>query len=139
MTIDWLGQYARIAAEMDRIRALAGAEIGYDVLSDAITWSDEYPSDLAGRLEEFDCIKILLRYRTSVLMGDPDESFKPYWDRAMELFPNWAGFRPSRLVASDELKEFYEHSKKHDMRYLKKILRCSDLDREASPGDLGET
>ncbi len=127
MCTDWLEQYARIAAEMDRVRALPGAEIGYDVLSDAITWSDEYPSELAGRAEEFECIKILLRYRTSVLTGDPDESFRPYWDRAMGLFPNWAGFTPSRLVSSDELKKFHEHCKKRDMRYLKKVFRCEDL------------
>jgi hypothetical protein len=97
MSINWFARLEHIADQMDGIHASPEAQIGYDVLSDAITWSDEYPRDLAGRMEDFECLKILLRYRTSVLTGDPDESLRYYWDRAMELFPNWAGFDPARI------------------------------------------
>jgi hypothetical protein len=126
MEINWLEQLARVAAEMDDVRALPNAEMSYDVLADAITWSDEYPSNAAGRMYEFQCIKLLLRYRTSFLLNNPDETFKMYWDRAKELFPNWAGFVGSRLAPSDELKQFYEYHKKCDMRYLKRVLPCEE-------------
>jgi hypothetical protein len=130
MAIDWLEQYERIAAEMDAVHESPNAEIGCDVLADAIVWSDEYPSDPASPMYDFQCIKILLRYRTSVLLGQPDETFRVYWDRARELFPHWAGFASSRLVSSDELKAFYEHCKKRDMRHLKQVLRCEKRETE---------
>ena len=135
MEIDWLGQFARVAAEMDNVQELPNAEIGYDVLADAITWSDEYPSNAAGRMYDFQCIKILLRYRTTVLLGNSDETFRMYWDHAKGLFPHWAGFAPSRFVPSDELKEFYEHRRKGDMRHLKKVLRCEGSGHQGEKWD----
>jgi hypothetical protein len=129
MTVDWFQQYVHIATEMNDVHALPGAEPGYDVLTDAIIWSDEYPSNVAGRMVDFDCLKLLFRYRTSILTGHPDETFRPYWDRAMELFPQWAGFASSRLVPSEELTKFYEHCRKRDMRYLRKVFCQKDEQR----------
>jgi len=116
MSIDWMEKLARIAEEMNRIHAVPGAEMRYDVTADAIFWTDEYPANLAGRAWDFQCVKILLRYRTSVLTGQPDETFGPYWDRARQLFPNWAGFEPKRFVPTDEMIEFYDHHKDRDLR-----------------------
>lgn len=141
MKINWLEQYGHIAAEMDAVHESPNAEIGYDVLADAIVWSDEYPSDPARPMYDFQCIKILLRYRTSLLLGEPDEAFKMYWGHARELFPHWAGFAPSRLVPSDELKAFYEHRKKGDMRHLKQMFRCEVREGEqcdSSPHESGQ-
>ena len=120
-----------VAAVMDRVRELPDAQIDYELLADAIVWSDEYPSpDEVEEMYEFQCIKILLRYRTSVLLGRPDDTFQPYWDHARRLFPNWAGFTPARLVPSDELKAFYERRSKRDLRRLEKILRCESAQNE---------
>jgi hypothetical protein len=127
--MDYMQQLEGIAAEMNRIRATADPEMQYSIMSDAIVWSDEYPNDLTGRTEDFECIKILLRYRTSLLTGQPNESFRPYWERAIELFPNWAGFEPSRLAPSNEKTKFYEKRSERDMQNLNRILgRCATED-----------
>jgi hypothetical protein len=120
---------------MDRTRVVPDATVGYDVLSDALVWSDEYPSNIAGRLAEFDCVKLLLRYRTSLLLGKPDDSFKPYWDHAKERFPDWAGFCSTRLVATEALKAQYEHDRKSAMRRVERFGKvcCSTGSNRPSP------
>ena len=123
MDTDWRAQLARIADEMDNVRESRNAEIGYDLLADAITWSDEYPSQPTRPMAEFQCLRLVLRHRTTLLLEEPDDTFKEYWDRARELFPNWAGFAPSRLLPSDELREFYRRRSKHAMRCLDRIVR----------------
>ena len=115
---DYFEELSRIAAEMNRTRPSPDAEVGYDLLTDALVWSDEYPGERAGRLEDYMCLRLLFRYRTTLLLGNPDDFFKPYWDRAMELFPDWAGFCPTRLSCTEELRRFYECRKKRDMRLL---------------------
>ena len=59
MQFDYIENLNRIAGDMDQTCILPNATVGYDVLSDALVWSDEYPSNIAGRLAEFDCVKLL--------------------------------------------------------------------------------
>ena len=113
---DILAMFDEIAAEMDRVHAVPGAKIGYDLFADGLVWSDEYPADIGRRADKFNCIRCLLRFRTSILTGTPDERCRQYWDRAIELFPNWAGFTPSRLEPSDELTKLYEIYGAHETR-----------------------
>ena len=96
---------------------------GYDVLADALVWSDEYPKDIPGRHHEFDCIKLLLRYRTTLLLGAPNDFFRPYWERGKELFPNWAGFCIARLTPTEELRKFYERRKRIGENYTRRLAR----------------
>jgi len=127
MVIDYFDSLDRIAREMDRTRVAPDATVGYDVLSDALVWSDEYPRDIAGRLAEFDCVKLLLRYRTTLLLGKPNDSLRPYWDHGRRRFPNWAGFCPERLTATEELRAQYEHDRHWAMRRVERFekVRCS--------------
>jgi len=129
MPIDYMAQLARIARVIDSVHVQHDAKRGYDILSDALTWSDEYPQTFGGRSEEFDCVRILLRYRTSVLTGDPDELLQPYWKRAKQLFPNWAGFEPSRRVPTDKLLQFYEIRRNRQEQVLKKMLGSEEVDQ----------
>jgi len=135
MGIDYFENLDRIAGDMDQTRVLPDATVGYDVLSDALVWSDEYPRNMAGRLAEFDCVKLLLRYRTTLLLGKPDDTFKPYWDHARERFPNWAGFSSTRLTATEELRAQYEHDRKSAMRRVERFgkVRCSADSNRSSP------
>jgi hypothetical protein len=121
LKIDWLPHFERLAPKMDRVRARPNAKRSYHLFADAIVWSDEYP-DSPGRMSEFDCLKLLFRYRTTVLLGEPDLMLKPYWERALELFPNWAGFSPERLVAPAGFKEFLEQRGARAMRQLKLVM-----------------
>jgi hypothetical protein len=126
MHIDYFAELDRIANEMDQTRILPDATVSYDVLADALAWSDEYPRNIGGRLAEFDCVKLLLRYRTTLLLGKPDDFFKPYWDHARERFPSWAGFGSTRLTTTEELRTQYEHDRKWAMRRLERFCRiCS--------------
>jgi hypothetical protein len=121
--IDWYERLANVANELDQTRIKTDAEVGYDVLSDGIVWSDEYPPNLVGRTEEFDCVRILLRYRTSVLTGSPDEYLRPYWEFARTQFPNWAGFDAERNSPSPEMQKFRERSERRDTRLLKVLFQ----------------
>lgn len=129
-TAYYLEALRRIADEMDRTRASPDAVVGYDVSADALVWADEYPSRPRGGLRQFDCVKLLLRYRTTLLLGDPDESFKPYWDLGIELFPNWAGFSPTRVNPTDELRELYEYHRKRGLRHMHLVDVLCDRPRD---------
>lgn len=47
--------------------------------------------------EVISALRPVLRYRTTLSRGAPDETLTAYWDAAKLLFPGWVGFRPSRL------------------------------------------
>ena len=112
-----------IAAEMDQLRASPNAEIQYHIFIDSIVWSDEFPPNIAGRSTEFESVKLLLRYRTLILLETPDEMFKRYWDRGLELFPNWCGFLKLRRTPTQELKEFHNRESEQGMRRLRATER----------------
>jgi hypothetical protein len=123
MDTDYFEHLKRIAGEMDQTRSLPGATADYDVLAGALVWSDEYPGDFGRRLAEFDCVKLLLRYRTTLLLGKADDALRPYWDYARERFPNWAGFSPARLAMTEELATLYERGRKWSVGRLEALDR----------------
>ncbi len=108
MTTDYYDQFCRIADEMNRTRASSKPEISYELFADALVWTDEYPEGYKQRLGAFDCIKLLLRYRTTLILGNPDALLKPYWDEARALFPQWAGFDAARQREDERLRAIYE-------------------------------
>lgn len=119
----FLSQLEFIGADMDQTRALPDATVGYDVLSDALIWSDEYPASMPHRMADFQCVRLLLRYRTTLLLNRPDETLKPYWNKGRTQFPNWAGFHPDRLMPTDELRKFFDHQRERQMRLLRRLNR----------------
>jgi hypothetical protein len=129
MIIDFFKCFELIASEMDQTHISLEAEISYNVQADALVWSDEYPASSKGHLSEYDCVKILLRYRTSLILGSPDQALKPYWERAMTLFPNWAGFCTDRLNSTDEAKKYFDYHHKRDTR---KVLSFITKARQVS-------
>jgi hypothetical protein len=100
-----------IASELDRTTASSEAVLSYDLLADALVWSDEFPPPRKDRLGDITSIRVLLRYRTSILLGKPDTSLKLYWDWALKMFPNWAALCPERLKPTEEIVKFYEEHK----------------------------
>ncbi len=123
MNIDYFENLDRIASDMNQAQVVSDATVGYDVLSDALVWSDEYPHNITGRLDEFDCVKLLLRYRTTLLFGEPDADLKPYWEYAKERFPNWAGFCLVRSTRTEKLWTHYERDRKSAMRRVERFER----------------
>ncbi|MCR4415715.1 MAG: hypothetical protein NUV77_25155 [Thermoguttaceae bacterium] len=108
------------------------AQMEYDALADAIFWSDERPALSAHNPDAFFCLRRVARYRTTLVLGDPDNKHLPYWLEAEKPFPNWPGFRLDRRTPSDSLKRFYERSRSEAMRT---ILERFDHSREAE-GDI---
>ena len=98
-------QLARLAAAMPALPAVPEVSVGYDMMSDALLWPDELPKPELFSCRHLWCLRPLLRYRTSLILGRPDERCRPAWECARRLFPRWVGFRPERR--SPELATTY--------------------------------
>lgn len=74
----------RIAPLFARIRLPSpDAAARYDMLSDAIIWSDELPSDSP---EQWWDIRPGLRHRTCLILG-VESPFQTFWEHALNCFP----------------------------------------------------
>lgn len=83
----------------------------YEGLSDSLLWPDETPLVPLDHDSELPIFRCLLRYRTSVIVGEPLILLKPYWELAIQLFPGWPGFSPERCQHSHALKSLFERQK----------------------------
>lgn len=91
---DVLKEYKRMAPTMNTLARSSRAQILYHILADAIYWSDEMPFPIEPLTEN--CLRLVLRYRTTLILGVPDAKWKPYWEEALRQFPNWIGFDQAR-------------------------------------------
>ena len=82
----------------------ANATNGYDVLADALIWSDE-TSD-ATPVDVIHALRQLRHYRTHVMLGN-DTPNSDVWRYCQTLFPNWVGFFPGRRKPTPELLAEY--------------------------------
>ena len=106
---DLHAEILRIAPVLDALRVREDVEPEYCMFSDALVWPDELPSKGLG---EDVALRYLLRYRSSVIVGEPIAALEPYWDAAKAAFPNWPGFSEGRCRPSDELKSKFETFRK---------------------------
>jgi hypothetical protein len=95
------------------------AEVVYDLMSGALIWSDEKISGLTA--EEMGCLRAVLRYRTSLIVGQPDERFRDLWAELNVKYPEWIGFSVDRCQSSEALLKLYSKHKDASKRYIKKI------------------
>ena len=112
-------QLAVVAERMRALKPAPDAALFYELMSDALVWNDEIPDLEKGDLRDFHCLRFVFRYRTTVMMGRPDERYQPLWEEARRLFPDWPGFDPRRQTA--ELRPVYERfveQAKADIREL---------------------
>ena len=89
------------------------ASFKYDLMGDSIIWTDELPDASTIRYSKSTILRVLQRYRTTLMLGTPDVTLERYWDLGKKLFPNWPGFHSSRLQASPELVAHYEQHQRH--------------------------
>lgn len=96
-------EFDRIAHTLESLAPKRCAKISYHLLADAIYWSDEFP---AGELSDFgeNCMRLVLRYRTSLILGTPEPQWEIYWKEAQKRFPHWIGFSEDRISESNSLK-----------------------------------
>jgi hypothetical protein len=100
----------------------------YEMLSDALVWSDEFPDFAALRLvPDWDVIRFVFYFRTTVILGEPDENMREYWNEALQLFPDWPGFAPERQ--STALHAVFRQKSAWARAEIEEIER--EMDREA--------
>lgn len=104
----YLEQLRRISSVMESLKKKDTATLQYHPLADAVYWSDEVPSDLGPEAE--DALRFLLRYRTALLIGQPEDEWRCFWEVGKQAFPNWIGFSQARVTASKSVVEFYRRS-----------------------------
>lgn len=66
------------------------------MLSGGLLWDDEYPPINQLHAEELLILRMLLRYRASLIANDPETKLADYWLALNEAVPAWPGFNPSR-------------------------------------------
>jgi hypothetical protein len=119
MEADPIEQLQAIAVRMRELKPAPGASVFYELMSDALVWSDEIPDLESGDVRAFHCLRFVFRYRTTLIIGLPDPQFRLYWEAALKLFPTWPGFEAKRQSA--ELRPLYERfveQAKADIREL---------------------
>jgi hypothetical protein len=95
---------SEIASSAERLEKRADARVFYELLSGSLVWSDELPMTAPVRL---DCLRFVLKYRTGLLIGEPQPSCEDFWEEARRRFPNWIGFSPERTTYNASLARFY--------------------------------
>jgi hypothetical protein len=94
-----------IAEDLTNLMLDPTATLHYDIMSDALVWSDERPK---GRLvRELWCLRPVFRYRTGLILGLELTEFQNDWQTANQLFPLWIGFRDERSSRSVALQAEY--------------------------------
>jgi hypothetical protein len=113
---------AGFAAILNQLPRDSQAVVRYELMSDGLVWTDEYPRSQGLGNSEIGYLRILWRFRSSLIMGSPDDKWRTYWDEGQCLFPNWPGFDPAR---SDP------KWRSHFAEYREKAMRgWEELDRE---------
>lgn len=108
--------------------------IYYEIMSGALVWSDETTSNTP--VEVIWALRPIVAYRTSLMMDEPREELKPYWDLGLSLFPKWVGFRPERRQATPKLLQLYRRgdvSLRKCLRDLEQEMDKEDTSPETSP------
>ncbi len=96
MVAEALEQLTAIAPRMRELKPAPHASVFYELMSDALVWSDEIPDLDTGDVRDFHCLRFVFRYRTTLMLGAPDGRFQSVWEEALKLFPDWPGFDPRR-------------------------------------------
>jgi hypothetical protein len=85
-----------IASVVSSLKYSREAFVTYDIFSDALIWSDEMPDPGVETLPYYSYFRPVLRYRSSLILGVPEDRCRTQWEEAIRCFPKWPGFNPDR-------------------------------------------
>ncbi len=101
----------QIAPKLNQLQEDGSARVHYELMSHGLVWTDELPPLDQVEPGECTCLRAIWRFRSSLIMGEPEEKFRPAWEEAQKLFPHWPGFLPQRQQMSWQVM-FVEQSEK---------------------------
>ncbi len=105
---------AEIASLMQGLARSPEAKMFYELLSDSLVWTDEIPEVTTEQVGGLRSLRFVFRFRTSLMLGKPEERYRSFWDEARTLFPDWPGFDAERRAP--ELRAPYESFHAEAMR-----------------------
>ena len=105
MVDESLNELVQVAPQMNSLVKSSVAVVHYDMMAGALWWSDECPD--FDKPEHYWCLRPLFRYRTTLILGEPDQRYEHFWEQAMRLFPAWPGFDAERCRADAQLAKLY--------------------------------
>lgn len=85
-----------LAPRLNQLTFLQDAGCFYEMLSGGLVWMDEIPDVSTLPVGTFEGLRGVIRYRTTLILGEPDEGYHALWLEAQKLFPNWPGFAADR-------------------------------------------
>jgi hypothetical protein len=121
----------QIAPKLNQLRADPSARVGYELMSGGLIWSDELPPLGEAEPGECTCLRAIWRFRSSLIMGAPEDRFRPAWQEAQKLFPLCPGFLPQRQNASWR-ETFIEQRDKLEADIAALDARCNQRNLEQS-------
>jgi hypothetical protein len=119
-----LTTYAQHLNSIDTADPFATAK--YELMSDALIWSDETNSDTP--VYVIWALRQLFAYRTRLMIDDAEPD-NPFWDQCLTLFPNWIGFLSARRKPTPELLAEYRRgdvSTKAVLRQIEREIHAED-------------
>lgn len=118
----YLDQLPLMKTSMESLPAIPSAPPAYDPLADAVYWADELILGLPDL--QLDVLRILLHYRTTLILSRPEDEWRPLWLAARRAFPRWIGFANPRARPDPAILEFYH---KHSREFMQD-LRVDETD-----------
>lgn len=101
------------------------AMVRYDLMSDALIWSDETTPRMP--FELISSLRQVFNYRTHLIRGTKIDDMS-VWEYYNSIFPRWIGFAPNRRTATPDLLELYRRGDVSTLRCLRRLERESETD-----------
>ena len=101
------------------------ATVRYDVMSDALIWSDETTPEMPTEL--IWSLRTVFNYRTHLIRGTTIDDTS-VWDYYNSIFPHWVGFSPDRRTSTPELLAVYRRGDVSSRWCLRQLEREFDAD-----------
>ncbi len=98
----------------------------YDVLGDAIIWSDETRRDTPKEVKS--ALRLIFYHRTQLLLSETDFRFQEIWDLGLKHFSNWIGFLPSRREPTETLLAYCQRRREETEKELELIQTEMDIE-----------
>jgi len=116
-------QLASIAEVLNTLSEPTATEPRYHALAGALFWDDERPGVSERKpFETWSALRYIFRFRTTLILGTPEEQYRGLWEFAKTQFPNWVGFDPRRCEHNEQLAETYRALDDESMIKMEKLF-----------------